>query len=85
MIFIKKIRKSLIEKRFFKSLFNKLYPYYKGFILVFLFQRNQIKIFSPKKSVIEKNQSTFVAGKKSQTYRSLPLVDPSTFNFQKRD
>ena len=54
MSFIKKIRKSLIEKRFFKTLFNKLYPYYKGFLLVFLFQKNKIQIFSPKKSVIEK-------------------------------
>ena len=54
MSFIKKIRKSLIEKRFFKTLFNKLYPYYKGFLLVFLFQKNKIEIFSPKKSIIEK-------------------------------
>ena len=54
MNFIGKIKKSLVEKRFIKSLYNKLYPYYKGFILFFLFKSNEIKIFTPKISVVDK-------------------------------
>ena len=45
-----KIKTLLVEKRFLKAVKNKIYPYLKGFFLLFLSNSKKIKIFLPKKN-----------------------------------
>lgn len=54
MIFFLKIKKIIIEKRFFKTFKKKLYPYFKGFILFFSMEKNNIKIYISKNKKIDK-------------------------------
>ena len=49
-----KIKRSIGEKRFFKTIKKKLYPYFIGFILFLTFKKNNIKIFTPKNNPIDK-------------------------------
>ena len=44
-----KIKKSIDEKRFLKTIKKKLYPYIKGLLLLVSFNKNNIRIFIPKK------------------------------------
>jgi len=49
-----KIKTLLVEKRFLKAVKNKIYPYLKGFFLLFLSNSKKIKIFLPKKNSIDR-------------------------------
>ena len=54
MDLIKKIKKSIQEGRLIETLYEKIYPYLKGFILLFVIREKKIKIYSPKKNIIDK-------------------------------
>ncbi len=54
MSFFFKIKRLIIEKRFFKTIKKKLYPYFKGFLLIFIFKRNYIKLYTSKNKPIDK-------------------------------
>tara|TARA_B110001452_G_scaffold265757_1_gene271081 strand:- start:88 stop:1263 length:1176 start_codon:yes stop_codon:yes gene_type:complete len=44
-----------VNKRiFFKLVIDKLYPYYKGLVSIFLLKENKVKIITPKKNIVEK-------------------------------
>tara|TARA_Y100001958_G_C21160119_1_gene494176 strand:- start:62 stop:1234 length:1173 start_codon:yes stop_codon:yes gene_type:complete len=55
MDLIKKIKKSIQEGRLIETLYEKIYPYFKGFILLFVIRKKKIKTYSPKKNIIDKN------------------------------
>ena len=48
-----KIKKSIDEKRFLKTIKKKLYPYIKGLLLLVSFNKNNIRIFIPKKNITD--------------------------------
>ena len=54
MSFLFKIKKIIFEKRFFKTIKNKLYPYFKGFFLIFISKKNHIKLHTSKNKPINK-------------------------------
>ena len=54
MDLIKKIKKSIQEGRLIETLYEKIYPYLKGFILLFVIREKKIKIHSPTKNIIDK-------------------------------
>ncbi len=45
MDLIKKIKKSIQEGRLIETLYEKIYPYLKGFILLFVIREKKIKIY----------------------------------------
>ena len=49
--FILKIKKALIEKRFLSTVLKKLYPYFRGFFLLFLKKDKRCKLFVPKNNI----------------------------------
>ncbi len=49
-----KIKKIIVEKRFFKSVKKKIFPYFKGFLLIFCKNRNLIKIHTSKNREVDK-------------------------------
>ena len=54
MIFFLKIKKLIDEKRFFKTIKKKLYPYLKGFLSFFSKEKNNIKIYTSKNKKVDK-------------------------------
>ncbi len=49
-----KLKRIILEKRFIKTLKKKFYPYLKGFLLLFKFNDNEIKIYTSKLKKIDK-------------------------------
>ena len=54
MSFLLKIKKIIFEKRFFTTIKKKLYPYFKGFFLIFISKKNHIKLYTSKNKPIYK-------------------------------
>ena len=54
MSFILKLKKTILEKRLIKTIKKKFYPYLKGFLIFFQFERGNIKIFTTKLKKIDK-------------------------------
>lgn len=54
MSFFLKLKKVFLEKRFFKTISKKIFPYIKGFVLFFKFKNNIVKIHTAKKKDIDK-------------------------------
>ena len=54
MSFFLKLKKVFLEKRFFKTISKKIFPYFKGFVLFFKFKNNIVKIHIAKKKDIDK-------------------------------
>ena len=50
---ISRFKTSIKEKRFFKSLFKKIYPYLIGLILTFVLKKKKIKLCIPKNDIID--------------------------------
>ena len=48
-----KLKKVILEKRLIKTLKKKTYPYLKGFLLFFKFEKNNIKIYTSKLKKID--------------------------------
>ena len=50
---LNKIRQLISEKKFFKAVTKKIYPYIKGFFLLILFKKNDFKIYVPKNNIVD--------------------------------
>ena len=51
---LNKISNAINKRIFFKLIINKLYPYYKGLVSIFLSKENKIVIFTAKESIVDK-------------------------------
>ena len=58
--FILKIKKSLTEKRFLKTVLLKLYPYFMGFFLLFSLEKKRCKLFVPSKNNFDTKDSLLI-------------------------
>jgi len=67
-----KINNVVKEKRLVKTILKKLFPYIKGFFLIFLNRNNSIKIFTPKERVVDKSDLP-LAEKILNSYKSMKL------------
>ena len=67
-----KINNVVKEKRLVKTILKKLFPYIKGFFLIFLNRNNTIKIFTPKERVVDKSDLP-LAEKILNSYKSMKL------------
>ena len=67
---LNKIKKVIIEKRLYKTIKKKLYPYFKGFFLTIIFKKNVIKIFIPKKDVVDRKDLS-LAEKIFKSYKAM--------------
>ena len=50
-----KIKNAIREQRLVKTILRKLIPYLKGFFLIFFDKPDNLKIFIPKKRVVDKS------------------------------
>ena len=67
-----KIKNAVQEKRLVKTILKKIYPYLKGFFLIFFDRAKEIKIFTPKERVIDKSDLP-LAEKILNSYKSMKL------------
>jgi putative sugar O-methyltransferase len=52
---LSKIKKLIIEKRLYKTIKKKLYPYFKGLLLFIFFRKNNFEIVITADSIVDKN------------------------------
>ena len=52
---LSKIKKLIIEKRLYKTIKKKLYPYFKGLLLFIFFRKNNFEILIPADSIVDKS------------------------------
>ena len=55
MNILNKIKKLIIEKRLYKTIQKKLYPYLKGLLLFIFFRKNNFEILIPANSIVDKS------------------------------
>ena len=80
--FILKIKKALIEKRFLSTVLKKLYPYFKGFFLLFLIKNKRCKLFVPKNNITE-SQDPELIKRIFDLYKIMKKNQPSQKDFYK--
>lgn len=76
MILLLKIKNALSEKRLVRTVKKKLYPYFKGFLCMFSFKKNQIRIHISKKQIIDKTDLPLV----NRIFKSYKLMKSEQTN-----
>ena len=77
-----KVKNLIKEKRFYKAVKKKLYPYFKGFLLFFSSKSNKIEIFIPKENIIDTTDLP-LAKKIFQSYKIMKSEQKNVSNFYK--
>tara|TARA_B100001175_G_scaffold281939_1_gene260663 strand:+ start:1024 stop:2202 length:1179 start_codon:yes stop_codon:yes gene_type:complete len=77
-----KIKVSIIEKRFLKTIIKKIYPYLKGLLFTLLIKENKFKIISPKKNIIDKSDIE-LAKRIFDSYKAMKSYQKNVHRFYK--
>ena len=79
-IFLKKITYLIGRKIFLKSLIKKIYPYFKGFFLILLCKKNQIKIHVPASNISEPSDKELIS-RLFEFYKKMKLDQTKVNNY----